>query len=260
MPEMDAPPRYSNKWDRMTYLLKAYRLPITALLAVVGVIIWMDGAPQIQIPGWVRPLALGVVYGAVPAYVVGVWIVSKFFPDPREEVLELNLNDEGGAITAKSWFVPSDIWASRQRGERPALKPDVGATAVVTELENLDDVNKISVEGCNKEIADPVSIVSRQGRLEQIENTLIPKAEEKDKLEATVRTRALDIQSDNIHALLAAVESGTQMDPTAVSKAFEDDLVSFDSPDAEQRENAEPDPENGQGAAEMELLDLIGSE
>ena len=255
MPEMDVPPRFSGKWDRATYLLDSYKLPITAALLVVGVIVWMDGLPAVEVPAWVRPLGLGIIYGAIPAYVVGLWIVSKFFPDPREEVIELNLNDDG-AIVARSWFVPSDVWDNRQQGERPVLNPDLGAEAVCSELENLSDINRVSVEGANEELANPVSIVSRQSRLEQVEETLLDKAEDYDKLEATVRTRALDIQSENIHALLAAVEQGTQMEPSAVSEAFEDDLVSFDSPGAEARENGKREQENGEGEA-PDLLSLL---
>lgn len=226
----------------------------------MAVIIFRSGglsALSVDLPAWIRPLTLGIAYGALPAYVVGLWIVSRFFPDPREEILELNL-DEDGQISARSWFVPTDAWEQRNSGERPALSPDKGAEAIVTDLDPLPDTDTVSVEGANSELSNPVSVVARQGKLEQTMGDLLERAEEADKLEATVKTRALDIQSQNIHALLAAVEESTQMDPNAVSDAFSDDLLSVD-PGADEKTNAEA--ENGQDENyDMTLGEMIAND
>ena len=212
------PPRFRSKADRVIYLLDRFRIPIVVLLGLGGILIVTGGIPR-----WIEVLLLGVVYGAVPAYAVGRYLVSKLVPDTRREVIELDLvAGEKSGIKARSWQVPAEVWEERDQGDRPVLKPDEGAEAVVSRFEHLDDVGKISVEGCNEELANPVSIVARDSKLEEIEENLIEKAEERDRLEATVRSKALDIQQNNVHALLGAVEQGTQMDPAAVEDAIED--------------------------------------
>lgn len=226
--------------------------PIPAALGaiVVGYLGLSVGAPSIVVTA-----LLGIGYGVIPSYLVGRFIVSKTFPDTRQLVIELNLSDSTDSITARAWRIPSDVWTDRVRGDRPAILPEQGAYAIVSELETMPDLDQIRVEGCNEELANPVSLVARDQKLKEIEENLIDKGEQLDKLEASFRSKTLEIQRENVHSLLAAVETGTQMDPGAVERAMEGVDLDLDV-NTHDRHKSESEPEtdtNGHSSEPVEI-------
>jgi hypothetical protein len=217
------PPEAKSRFDQAREIVSENQIPVAVGIGLFGYWLYKNG-----IPGWWITVMWGIVYGAIPAYLIGMYVVKKTFPDTRREVIELNLSDENDQITARSWFIPEDVWRNRSRGDRPEIEPENGAQAIVTELEEMDDIGRISVEGANTELADPVSMVSRDEKVKEIEENLLEQAEEADKLKATVKAKALEIQRENVHSLLAAVEKGTQLDPGAVEKSIEGINVNLD--------------------------------
>lgn len=233
----EIPSRVESIGERVLDRIGDNQISIAVGVLVGGALIWRYG-----IPDWLITLSFGVLYGLLPAYVVGLIVVAKLFPDNRREIVELDLQDEeDGSITAQSWFVPEALWRDRDRGDRSEIMVDKGAEAIVTDLDHMQDIDKISVEGCNDELADPISMIARDGQLEEIYQNLIDKAEQLDKLEATLRSKALDIQRQNVHAILAAVEQGTQMDPGAVESTVEDLDLRVDSDPADLSDDHDQD-------------------
>lgn len=258
LPDMDDSRDTLEEWSDTA---RANPIPAALVAIVVGYLGLSVGAPSIVVTA-----LLGIGYGAIPSYLVGRAVVSKTFPDTRQLVLELNLSDESDSITAMAWRIPSDVWTDRVRGDRPALYPESGAYAIVSELETMPELGQIRVEGCNEELANPVSLVARDQKLKEIESNLIEKGEQLDKLEASFRSKVLEIQRENVHSLLAAVETGTQMDPGAVERAVEGvdldlDVSSNPRHEEESRESSsdqDPSPTPGSVESVREQSTLVG--
>jgi hypothetical protein len=260
---IEIPNRVESRTDDLRETISENSLPVA-----VGMLILTFGVVRYGIPGWIITIGLGLVYGLIPAYILGIYVVQKTFPDTRREVIEIDLSDDDDSISARSWFVPEKVWRNRRRGERPEIYPEHGAHAIVTELEDLEGLNQIRVEGANRDLADPVSIIKRDSKLKEIEENLIDQAERADKLEATLRSKALEIQRENVHSLLAAVEKGTQMDPGAVQNSIEGIELDLDvSPGDPEIEKAQPDrilepegEEQPEQSLEQTELDRIGKQ
>jgi hypothetical protein len=124
----------------------------------------------------------------------------------------------------------------------------------VTEFQYHDDLDVVEIEGANEELADPTDVVARNGKLDEVYGDLQDKAARLTRLEATVESKALDIQRDNVNALLAAVEHGTQMSPGDVRETVHSDQWASLEGDADDR-----DPERSDGSDSGSVKDVIAA-
>jgi hypothetical protein len=250
IPTMDDGRSQLSEWIETA---RSNPIPAALLAVTLGWIGIQTGAPTI-----LTTALLGLGYGVIPSYLGGRFIVRKTFPDTRLVVDELNLSDESDSITSRTWKIPVDVWANRSRGDRPALEPDHGNDKLVTSVEIMQDLGRISVEGVNEELSNPASIVSRDQQLKEIEDNLLEKGEQLDKLEASFRSKSLEIQRENVHSLLAAVETGTQMDPGAVERALEG--VDLDLDAKVHNRHEQNGQQNGQQNGHSETVDRIDTD
>jgi hypothetical protein len=254
---VELPGRASGAVDRLSTWSSNNQELSLGLLVALGAGIYLFG-----IPGWVSTIALGLFYGIVPSVLVGGYIVKRFFPDDRHEIIELNPSNESDQTEAKSWLVPRDVWDNRKQGERSCYADIQGAEAIVSELEPMEDINRIRVEGCNEELADPVSTITRDGKLDKIYGDLIERAEERDKIVATVRADALEMQRSITHDIMAAVESGTAMEPGSIEESLSNidmdtQLSPSDDQDQTQHTPIDPDESELDGPAVISMSDLM---
>jgi hypothetical protein len=208
-------------------LLSAWRWPIFALLVLGGVLfvagMSVGGYEIPTLPPVVRQFLKGVLLVVGPAYLLAKYtIVAWYVRDLRERVLVL---DNRAGVGAVDLAIPSDLWESRRHEqERPAIEPSVGnIDYIVRSLDYLEDRDQIVVEGCNPELADPVSMSVVDHQIERIYQTLLPAQEELKSLQATMKARMSEAQALNLNAIAGAFYSETTVDAEPIRERIEQD-------------------------------------
>lgn len=221
------PPRFEGHADRAAYLLAEYKIPIT-IAAIAYLVLVATGRMGIpSLPPWTNFVLEAVAIGAIPAAIVGkVMIVDPWIPDPRHDVLVI-AGEDGLLPQAKA--VPRNTWERRHDGDFPVWEPPEGHDLdglfdyVVTRFEYLEDVDELVVEGVNPEIANPMDILTRDERLEEIYNDLLYEKAEYDRYKARERTRRIEYDERMVNALMAAVEHRLEFEPGTMEALQEDD-------------------------------------
>jgi hypothetical protein len=235
------PPRWTSTADRVTYLLAEYRMGVYLAL-VAAVVLVATGRWSIpELPPQVGLALTGFAIGIIPATIIGkVAVVDRYMDSPKVNVAVVDPQD---GVLVDAHEVPPGLWENRRRGEHPALRCRRGAVDwVVTEFEFLEDVSVLKVEGANPELADPVSIVATEGKLEEIYNDLLGDSKELTRLRATMKSKATRAEQAHANALLAAYEYGTSFNPGDTSSIVDaDDWSDKREADAEDKDPARSD-------------------
>ncbi len=252
------PPRFESTADRLTYLLAEYKygLYLGGFALVVLVASGRLGLPEL--PPWWSTVLEGVVIGAIPASVLAKYaIVDPWIPDPRHDVLVIEGED---GLEPSAEKVPRNTWERRHDGEFAPWQPPAGPfDYVVTRFEYLDDVDELVVEGVNPEIVNPLSIVARDGKLEEIFSDLQYKAAEFDRYKARERTRRIEYDREHVNALVAAVEHGLEFEPGTMEAIQEDDEQRLEELAEGQKETAGRVDEQEERPTLSEMLGGDGS-
>lgn len=253
------PPRWGDKWDRLTYLAAEYRMGVYLAALAVGALVVTGRWTVPELPPQLALGLQGFAIGIVPATVVGkVLIVDKFLSVERVRVAEVDPRD-GARVDAH--MVPPSLWEERERGEHPAmrLQGGEGADWAVTRLEYLEDVGELHVEGCNPELADPTSLISRDGKLEEIYSELLDTAHEHVRLKATLQSKAQQVEEAHANALVASYEYATAYSPGDTAQIVDEDAWSDAMPDADDRDPARSDDPMGRDSLTIDMAELVES-
>lgn len=241
--------------EQVRDLVVAWQIPISLMIVSAAVLVGTGRWSIPEAPDWLAQMLKVLILGIIPATVAGkTLIVDKFIPDPRATVLVV---DPESGYPLDWWRVPGGIWEQRERGEYPEMEPPAGFfDYVVTALDWDDEQETLSVEGCNPEIASPVSVLARDGMLSELYRDLQHDRAELAELRATVESRALRIDRQNVNDLMEAVEHGTRFKGSAWDEIQTEQWSEDLRPDADQRERADQDgePERDQGPTLNDLL------
>lgn len=216
------PPRFESHADRAAYLLAEYKIPIViAVLAYLALV----ATGRMSVPGlppWTSFVLEAIAVGSIPAAIVSkVVIVDPWIPDPRYDVLVIE--DENG-LAPRPKATPRNTWERRHDGEFQPWEPPVGPfDYVVTRYEYLEDVDELVVEGVNPEIANPLSIIARNGMLEEIYDDLQYTAAEFERYKQRERTRRRQYDKQHVNALVAAFEHALEFNPGTLEAIQKDD-------------------------------------
>jgi hypothetical protein len=250
------PPRFTSNADRLTYLLVKYRAALV-LAAAAATVLFVTGRFNVpELPPQVGLALQGFALGIVPATLLGkILVVDRYMSSDELRVAVVDPRD-GGVVDA--WNVPPQLWEDRRRGESPAMKLNgTGADWAVTELEYLDDVDELAVEGVNPELADPISIIARDGKLDEIYTELLDTARRYTRLKATAQSKAQQIEKANANALLAAHEYSTSFNPGDTGKIVDEDAWSEHSPTADDKDPARSDDPSERAAVELDMSEAL---
>lgn len=230
------------------FILEEYKLAVyIALVAIVAIAITTIG--NITIPSVVSLALKAVAIGIIPATLAGkLLIVDKFMSTRMKRVLALNPKE---GYSPDIYFVPPPIWEDKMKNDLPIKSTDDSFIDFIVEfLDYEENENQLYVGGINPEIADPVDIALRDGKLEKIYDELLYASMKLTKLEGTLKTKHLDIQKENINSLISAIEKGTTMDmDKSMSFELDDDLEQFksmDKSDSQVSDNSENEKEDNE--------------
>lgn len=207
----DIPPRFEGHADRLTYLLAEYRLGVyLAGAALIG--LGATGYLEVEVPPWTRLGLIGVAIGILPSIAAGKVIADWMLPDPRVKVIEIDA--DGPSIEPHR--IPRELWSRREVSELPVWRVSEGETeAIVTDIDHMEDVDRLKVRGVNPELADPTSIAARDGELASVFGELQEKARDLNAQKGTEGIRQIEMEERILNEVIASVESGTSIKPGA---------------------------------------------
>lgn len=206
------PPQFDGLSDRVTFLLAEYRTAVYVAIAAGALAVFTG---RLGIPAVPSVVGLGlriIAVGIVPATAGAYLVVDRYVPDPRQNILILNPTDDGYTVgTAK---VPSDLWDAREHEDnKPVMRPAGPFDAIVTRLEFDSELGRLTVEGANPEVADPVEVIAKNGKLNETFGELEAAAADLERIKATATTRERRVEKKIINAVIGAVETGSSIKP-----------------------------------------------
>lgn len=230
--------------EAFKFILSEYKLAVyITLIAAIGFI--GTNFTGFSVPPIVQFTIKAFLIGIIPLTVLAkVLIVDKYMSKRMKRVLEYNPKD---GLVPNIVFVPPPIWKNRQTNDLPIRKCN-DADMIDYEVEYCEyneDENQIYVGGINEEIADPVDIATRDGRLKEVYNELLKDRQKLKRLEGTLKTKRFEMQENNFNAIIEAIEKGTTMDmEKTIDMELDDDLNEFTPSKGESETTNEPEDSN----------------
>lgn len=228
--DLRVPESTPSRAEYVVELLKSYRVGVyLALLSTVALLI--SGRWSLPtLPSWLTLSLRGFAIGIIPATILGKKVVvERYLPDNRLKVMVWDVPEQerqqavedGRAVTrldVDGKRVPRGLWADRENpSEWPVWNPPGNVDAVVTRFEYDEESHELTVEGLNPEISNPADLAARDGRLAEVYGDLLSTVNDLARLEATIEAKTVEIERDNVNALLEAVEHGVSFETDALS-------------------------------------------
>jgi hypothetical protein len=123
----------------------------------------------------------------------------------------------------------------------------------VTEFHYSEEDHTLRVEGLNPEISNPADIAVRDGRLAEIYRSLLDARRELTRVEATIEAKALEIESNDVNALIQAVEHGAAFESGTLDTIRDVDLPNRE-PDAEDLDRPDEGEDGPEGPTLRDVL------
>jgi len=239
----DDMPVYRSAWDRLTYLLAAYKVAVSLAVAAAVVVVAGGWADTPDLPRWLNLYLTAVAVGLVPSTIIGkVAIVDRFMPDTRLKVAVVDPRD-GVLVDVRR--VTRGVWNNRERGKFEELQPSRGPIDhIVTDYEWNDETGVLTVEGCNPEMTDPTEIIAREGQLDEVYGDLMETRRNYERLLATLDAKLLRYDERQVTAMFEAVEQAGTFDSGAIRDVLDADELREEIEDgtADDRDPRDPDP------------------
>lgn len=252
--DLSVPGKWESRADRVTYLLGQYRLHVLFIGLSAAILLGSGRWTLPTLPTWAALWLKTAALGILPLSIIGKrLVVDKYIPDSRLDVAVV----DSETLTIRGRKCPQGLWQQRERGDLPAYSPDrIGLfDHYVTEFNYDDETEALSVEGCPEEIANPVSVLGRNAKLREVYSDSLEYRSRLKELEATLETRQLEADAQNVMDLLEAVEHGGRFGGSALSTITGREGLS--EPDADERDavGEEPEPERGDRVTLRELTE-----
>jgi len=218
MTEPARQPTFASNWDRLAYLLAAYKFLVTGLiLGVSGLLLYVS--PELpDPPEWGKAYVVAWLLFAIPCYVAGLFIVRWLRKRRWHTVFHINsVTDE-----REKYLVPPSVWDEKTVDGPAPFPVNDSDDYEVREFEWLEDIEELRVRGTWMSAAKDSELVTSRHHMRRIHNGLLEKAEKLAKLRGEWSEKSIEQQEKQINATAEARERGQMMDASAVKSTWED--------------------------------------
>jgi hypothetical protein len=211
-------PTYANRWDRLTYLLAEYKIPLCVVL-VAAIIAYAHYQPALPTPPeHVVDFAIAAGILSLPSYAFGRWLARKLH---ARNMVKVIVADAGTDERVEPLLVPPQIWTERETEGPPAYRMD-DDTWLVTDFDWLEDVEQLRVRGCWKEVASPVEVWKAETRVDTIFDELVNTAMKYTAQKSQVAAAGVQIHDNTAMEYMEIDETGKLPDGAAVTEVVRD--------------------------------------
>jgi len=252
-------PTFGGKWDRVTFLLSVYRIPL-AIVTAAAIISWAAFDPSLpDPPDWLFEFAVPAGILAVPAYFAWRVVAKKVIAKISVKVIEYNGPNKDDNV----YQVPPKTWKARETGTFDAFRPSGGEVYKVSSMEWMGDVGQLHVEGVHQSVADPNDVYKSQVRFDRIYIDLLKELMKAQAFQATVAEKGVEIYDESTKEQIQLTENGVLpdgVDAAAKIEELENEIentldidaigdMTTDDPDEGRIDERDPAPEPaGDGA------------
>lgn len=225
-------PTFSNRWDRLTFLLAEFKVLVSGLIIGAGAwLIYVE--PSLPtLPPWVGATAIFWTVSGLPMYLVGVkfaqWLrrrnrVTVFHIDARQE------SEEASETDVEKYLVSPETWADKTVEDVDPYALNGGTAWGVQEFEHHEDTDKLIVKGVWLSEAQDAKMMSSRRHVDEVHDFLLNEYRRLSSVRDRVSRLGVEVQERVINASAAARERGEMLDTTAVKDAV--DAATEDVPD-----------------------------
>jgi hypothetical protein len=235
------------------YLLAEYKIPVS--ITILAFAIWLAfGRPETPDPpdGAMAFLASFMLL-SIPSFFVGKRLVDWLY---NPNMVHVAVVLPGHDIVYRMVKVPPGIWAEKDVEGASPLPVDEGwGDYIVTDLEWLDDVEELTVRGCDRSQMEPGEAVANAEKVEEYYANYMGVRDAYAKLRARVASIAQDAHDDGLLASLDVTDKTIAPGVSVVDlleEAEDDDpndlpsleeLDSYNMDNGEEAEGPEPEPQ-----------------
>lgn len=214
----DTAPTFGNKWDRVTWLLAQYRVPIAIVVtaSIIAYAAWDATLPTP--PGWLVEFAVPAGILAIPAWILWGPVVRAAVDRVCVKVIKYN----GPLKDDEVYRVPPRTWRERESGAIDAYQPPGGDVYKVSEFEWMDDVGKLRVEGVWPSVADPNDVYKSQARFDRIFIDMLKELMKANAFSAVVSEKGVEIYDESTKEQVLMIEKGILPDGVGAAEKIED--------------------------------------
>lgn len=240
-------PTFQNNRDRFVFLLAEFKIPLAVIVTAIIVVVAFVRPELPEPPGHVLSFAVAAGLIALPSYVIG-YLIAK----PDVDYVRVLEADAGEAEKAEPHNIPRHIWDDREETGPPAYQLPNGVY-LVRDLEYLDDVESLRIEGIWKATATPMECWRAEKRVDDMYGWMTDRLQEATTALARIERMGVEIHDSVVREYVEVDEKAKMPADGIVTEAIEDainDLSTNEEPPA--FEASLPDT-NGQADAETEV-------
>lgn len=242
--------------DAARFIFEEYKIAVYISGAALGVLLLSGRLGLPSIPRFWTLVLTAHVVGIIPTILIAErTIIDRFVPDPRELIIEA---DPHGGLSITPHRVPSSLWRDRTHThDLPVHNPE-GTNYKIVSKYSLED-GEIFVRGISEEIADPISIAYRDGRLEEIYEELLDDRRELQHLKATANLQQHEIESHVVNSLVGAIEESVAFDPASSVGSGGDLFGDPRGETAHERSEQQESEQQQQESEQQQIIERFGS-
>ena len=218
-------PTFSDKWDRLVYLLDSYKVLVSlAVVVTIGALVWFR--PQIDLPPW-SIAAFGawvlVGIGALPA---GFYVARWLRRYRAVEVHHINAVDD----TVQKYHVPPAVWDEKTVANETKPWPvNDGDAYAVREFDWFESTNTLVVEGCwlSDSAADD-ALMTDKSHMEDIHSFLLDAYRVLGQLRGRWSRMGMQVEKRTINAVHEAQEKSQTLERDDIKQIWEESAAEID--------------------------------
>ncbi|QLH77574.1 hypothetical protein HZS55_09810 [Halosimplex rubrum] len=222
-------PTFGGRWDRLTYLLAAYKWLVSGLiLGVIALVIYIRPSMP-DFPPWVGAGLMAWVLLAFPCYLAGLLIVRWLRKWRYHTVYHINAVTD----TREKWQVPPDIWDEKTVDGPPPYPVNDNQDFEVREFEWLEDIGELRVRGTWMGEASDSELVTSKSHMKSIHSYLLDAFEQLVEARALWHESSVELEQEIVNEHAEARERGLMVDQSAAKEVWENkvDGIEIDESD-----------------------------
>lgn len=211
---------FSGWRDRLTYILAEAQLLVAGLLVGTGVVLWWFNPEIPGVPSWATNVLVGWLVLGPPMFIAGLRFVAWLRIRNWVEVHHVNAPDD----TAKTHFVPPDVWADKRVDGPAPYRINDGDAVAVREFEwapEYGETGSLRVSGVWLSELEDTKLLTSQAHMERMYEDLVDSHLSLAYLRDSISELSADLQTRLINEMAEARERGEQLDKDAVTEITE---------------------------------------
>lgn len=212
---------FSSWSDRLTYVLAEAQLLVAGVLVAAGIGVWWFNPAIPGLPPWTTNVLVGWLVLGPPMFIAGLRFVDWLRTRNYYEVHHINAVED----TAKTYFVPPEIWAQKRVDGPTPYRVNDGDAIAVQEFEwapEYGEHGQLVVSGVHLSQLQDTKLYTSQRHMERSYEELVDSHLSLAYIRDSISELSASLQTRLINEVAYAREHGEQLDQDAVQQVTDE--------------------------------------